>query len=675
MHFGTSWYPEQWPEERWSEDLRLMRESGMTVVRLGDFAWSRLEPEEGRFALDWLARAVDLASEHGLSCVLATPTAGPPVWLTERFPEVLLTGSDGRRAQHGNRAHASPTSSRYRMLCARIAEQLARRFGPHPAVIGWQIDNELNMVSYDDEETGRLFAAWLRRRYGTVAELNRRWGTVFWSQEYTDFAQVPVPVGVHHPSLQLAWRRFLTDAFRDFLGGQAEAVRKHARPGQFISHNVMTAQDDYDLAAFAADLDVVGYDFYSGHLDFPDLGGHHDLVRGLKRRPYWLMEAQPGAACWSGVNNALDRGEARRIAWSAVGHGADAVLYWQWRGSLGGQEQYHGTLLGPDGRPRPFHAEAVQVGRELAAAAPYLDDSAPAPEVALLQGHEDRWAIEGQRHHRDFDVTEYWMSLYRPLRRRGVDVDVVPPGTPLEDYRLVLAPGLHLLDEERAGQLTAWVRGGGRLLLGVRTGMKDTENVLLPARQPGPLAAFGVTVAEYYALDRPVPLTGRLLTAGSAAHGPGADGGAGAGAGASVWAEWLEVDEAAEAAGAEVLLRYGPSNGWLDGRPAVVTVPHGLGSVTYCGAWLDEPTTAALIDRLSDEARVHPPLPLPPDARDVELCRRVRPDGTDVLVVLNHGDQERVLPLPSARTDVLTGLRFEGTVTVAPNEVRVLAAP
>jgi beta-galactosidase len=628
-----------------------MRDAGMTVVRVGDFAWSRLEPQEGRFDLDWLEAAVDLAAAHGLRCLLATPTAAPPAWLSTRYPETLAVTAQGRRLEHGNRAHASVTSPRYRELCRRVTSALAQRFGGSPAVLGWQVDNELNTVSYD-EGTRRQFQDWLRGRYGTTDRLDEVWTTAFWSQRYDDWSQVPIPVGVHHPSLVLAWRRFLTQAFRDFLGVQADVIRAHARPGQWVSHNVMTFAEDFDQHEFAADLDVVGLDYYVGHLDAPDAGAAHDLVRGLKRRPYWLVEAQPGCGCWSPVNNVLDRGEARRLAWHAVGHGADAVLYWQWRSAPGGQEQYHGTLVGPDGLPRPFYEEASRVGRELAAAAPVLDGSAPAPQVAILHGYPDRWAIEAQRHHRDYDPVRHLLDLYRPLREAGHDVDLVAPTAPLEAYRLVVAPSLHLVDEELAARLLAWVRNGGVLLLGPRTGMKSPENTLLAARQPGPLAV-GATVVEYYALDRPVPVHGPL----AAAAGP--DGGT-----ARVWGEWLDPGPAGE-----VLLRYGRGNGWLDGRPAVVASGHGEGSVVLCGAWLDAGLTTALTARLLDRAGLHPPLePVP----DVEVCRRVRPDGGEVLVVVNHGACERTVPLPGPRLDLLTGRRHEDAMRLPANDVAVL---
>ncbi|MFI5835791.1 beta-galactosidase [Micromonospora sp. NPDC051300] len=651
MHFGTSYYPEHWPAERWPDDLRLMRAAGMTVVRLGDFAWSRLEPSEGDYDLDWLASAVDLAAAHGLRCVLATPTAGPPIWLTDGHPDVLAIDADGRRRTHGNRTHASLTNGRYRAACVGVAEALARRFGRHPAVLGWQIDNEVNTVSYDETTRG-AFQRWLADRYGTIETLNDRWGTVFWSQEYRDFAQIPLPVGVHHPSLMMAWRRFLTDMFRAHLAAQSDVVRRHADPAQWISHNVMTWYDHFDHHALAQDLDLVGLDLYVGHVDHPDLGAAHDATRGLRRRNHWVMETQPGHNCWSSVNNELDAGEARRLAWQAVGHGADGLLYWQWRPAPGGQEQYHGTLLRPDGEPRPFFAEAARIGAEFGRASTALAGTQPQPRVAVLQGYEDRWAIENQRHHQDFDPVAYLQAFYRPIRLLGHDVDIVAPDAPLDPYRLVVAPSLHTVGDAVSGAVTAWVEAGGHLVVGVRTGMKDAENVLRPSRQPGPLS-IGVAVDDYYALERPVPVVGALFDDGRA-H-------------CSVWAETLSPLDPR----AEVLARYGTGNGWLDGAPAVVTVPLGAGRVTYVGAWLEPHPMARLMAWVVEQAGLAA-VPHPPGA--VEVCRRVGGAG-QVVVVLNHGAVDYRLNVPGATRDLLADTSVDGGVEVPAGDVRVLWIP
>jgi beta-galactosidase len=643
MRFGCAWYPEHWSESRWPEDLAWMRDAGMNVVRVGEFAWSRLEPEQGHYDFDWLERAIAAAAMHGIETVIGTPTAAPPAWLTRRYPETLLVRDDGRVATHGNRCHFSPTSERYLELCGKIAGELARRFGHSASVIGWQIDNEYSVVSYDDE-TRRKFHDFLRARYETIARLNEAWTTAYWSQAYTDWSEIPLPIGGHNPGLMLEFRRFVGAAYARYQRVQIDAIREHT--GAFITHNALGWLEAVDLDVVARDLDVASWDSYvgSGHLDPFVEGAKHDLVRGLKRRNFWLMETQPGSVNWAKVNNALDRDAVRAMAWHAVGHGADAVLYWQWRSALNGQEQYHGSIVGPDGRPRPIYGEIQRLGREFTRAAGALRGTSPVAECAILTSYDDRWAINLQRHHADFDPAVHMASFYRPLRARVDTVDVVHPRTPLEGYRLVIAPHLHLLDDALARTLEEFVRRGGCLVLGPRSGVKDESNALLPSRQPGPLAAaLGAHVEEYYALDAAVPLD------------PKGE--------ARIWAEWMEAD----ASDVCVRIRYGTSNGWLDGKAAVVDRDLGAGRLVYVGAWLDD----ASMERLTEEWLAASGVRALPVSRGVERCRRVGPAG-DVWIAINHGREERQVDMPTGGTDILTGKRCAREIVLGPYGVSVV---
>jgi beta-galactosidase len=643
MRFGCAWYPEQWGESRWVEDLALMRDAGMNVVRVGEFAWSRMEPEEGRYDLDWLERAIASAAHHGLDAVVGTPTAAPPAWLTRRYPETLRIGDDGRPATHGNRLHFSPASERYLDMCRKIAGELARRFGRNPHVIGWQIDNEFSVVSYD-AETRRKFQEFVRSRFGTLDCLNERWTTAYWSQTYTDWSEIPLPVGAHNPGLLLEFRRFVTHMYVHYQRVQIDAIRQHS--DQLITHNALGWFEALDLDLLNLDLDFASWDSYvgSGHLDPLAEGVRHDLVRGLKRQNFWLMETQPGSVNWAKVNNALNRGEVRAMAWHAIGHGADAVLYWQWRSALNGQEQYHGSIVGQDGKPRPIYGELRHLGDDFVRAADALRGTSLLAECAILDSHDDRWAIGLQRHHADFDPGAHTTSFYRPLRALVHTVDIVHPSAALAGYRLVIAPHLHLLDDALAGKLEQFVRGGGHLVLGPRSGMKDEYNRLLPSRQPGPLAAaLGAHVEEYYALDTNAPLD----PAGEA----------------RIWAEWIELDEP----DVRVVVRYGAFNGWLDGKAAVVQRELGAGRITYVGAWLDEERMRRLVqDWVADSGVMALPAP-----DGVELCRRIGPAG-EVWTCINHARERRSFKVPFAGGDLLTGRSCEGDLTLGPNEVAVV---
>jgi beta-galactosidase len=358
----------------------------------------------------------------------------------------------------------------------------------------------------------------------------------------------------------------------------------------------------------------------------------HDLTRGFLQRNFWVMETQPGAVNWQKVNNFLNRGEVRAMAWQAVGHGADAVEYWQWRSALNGQEQYHGTLLGADGTPVPLYAEVSQIGEEFAKVESAFRDTAPASQVALLQTYDSRWAIEFQKHTDKYDHLGVLKSYYKNLYALAQSVDVISPYVKLDGYRLVVAPDLNVLPEDMAQHLLDYVRGGGHLVLGPRAGMKDPFNALLPQRQPGYLAdALGGRVEQYYALEKDVPVSG--------AWGGGE---------ASVWAEQLK----ASATDAEVLLRYGASNGWLDGQPAVLTRAYGKGSVTYIGAVLDDKLMAAAAQWMVQKSGVTAAFGAVPEGVDVSVRRNAK---QRIFVLINFGQAAQHVALPHPMKVLLGG--------------------
>jgi beta-galactosidase len=314
LHFGAAYYPEHWPETRWAEDLRLMTEAGMTVVRMAEFAWSTLEPEEGRFDLEWLERAIARAAGCGIVSVLGTPTAAPPAWLAQKYPETLAVDDSGRRVQFGNRCHACVNSTDYHRAVDRIVNALAERFGANPHVIGWQIDNEYNRICYCDV-CRRAFQDYLQRVYGSLESLNRHWSTAYWSQTYSAWEQIPIPIGHHNPGLRLAFQRFVTEGYRRFQSRLIDALRRHVPASIWITHNFMNWFDAFDHYEISRDLDMASWDWYvgTGYPDYLASGASHDLARGYKRRNFWLMETQPGCVNWSPLNNPVRRGEARVI--------------------------------------------------------------------------------------------------------------------------------------------------------------------------------------------------------------------------------------------------------------------------------------------------------------------------------------------------------------------------
>jgi len=631
---GADWYPEQWPEERWETDLAMMEAAHLNVSRVAEFAWSRMEPSEGQFDFAWLDSAIRLAERHHIAIVLGTPTAAPPAWLTQKYPETLRVEQDGQRATHGTRAHGSVTSVKYREFCRRIAEEMAKRYGHDANVVGWQIDNEYGygLMSYN-EEGRKQFQGWLQAKYKTLDALNQHWTTSYWSQTYDDWSEIPIPVGEHNPGLRLDWQRFITYAWAGYQQNQIDAIRAHSDPRQFITGNFMGyGFNAFDHYVMTKPLTFVAWDDYvgSGHLD-PDTNGiSHDAMRGLKRENIWIIETQPGSVNWSNLNNSLDKGEVRAMAWHDIGHGADEVSYWQWRSALNGQEEIHGPLVGPDGKPVPLLEEVARTAKEFADLQNAFRDTRVVSQVALLNDYDSRWAIDWQKHTEKYDQFAILRSYYQALRKIAQSIDIVSPDVPLDSYKLVVAPDLYLLPKERAEHLLAYVKNGGHLVLGPRSGMKDEFNALLPIRQPGYLAGpLGAQVQQYYALEKPIPVTGSL--------GDGQ---------ASVWAEWL-VSPASDTMS---LLRYGKSNGWLDNADAAVSRAYGRGRITYIGTVLDDKLMQASAEWMAKMSNITPAFGPVPDG--VEASRRVGPKGT-VYVLINWHAENQSVSLPHAMQSLL----------------------
>jgi beta-galactosidase len=629
---GTAWYPEQWPESRWDADLDLMQKAGIHMVRVGEFAWSRMEPSEGDYELDWLDHAVAAAARHNIVTVIGTPSAAPPAWLTQKYPETLRTKEDGRKDEHGNRTQFNWADPKYRELARAMAEQLAKRFGHNPNVVGWQIDNEYGDNSYD-ADTKAQFQAWLKTRYGTLDNLNTRWTTSYWSETYQNWNQVPIQTGYGNPGLLLSWKRFVSDTWRSYQKNQTEVIRANSA-NQFITTNMMGLFDGYDHYTVGQDLDIISWDDYvgTGQLDPYKNGIAHDLMRGILRKNFWVMETQPGSVNWSPNNNVLDKGEVRAMAWHDIGHGADAVSYWQWRSALNGQEEYHGTLVGADGTPVPLYSEVAQLGQEFAKAGPVLAGTSVHSDVAILHSYDSRWAINWQRHNKAYDPVAEIYSYYKPLRDLAQSIDIVNPSASLSQYKLVVAPGLNVLSEEEGKNLIAYVEQGGNLVLGQRSGMKDVDNSLQTNRQPGPLVPLlGGRVEQYYSLTEPVPVSGAWGTSTS-----------------KEWAEQLS----ASSPDTKALMTYGKSNGWLDGQPAAITRKVGKGSITYIGAWLDEPAMKNAAKWMADMSGVTAKFgPVP---AGVDVYPREGDHGK-VFILVNFAKTSQKVALPAAMTDVLKG--------------------
>ncbi|WP_142859282.1 beta-galactosidase [Salinigranum halophilum] len=618
MTIGVCYFPEHWPRERWATDAAQMAAAGIDVVRLAEFSWAVLEPERGAFDFEWLDEAVATLAEAGLDVVLCTPTATPPKWLVDERPEIRQADPDGTPRAFGSRRHYCFNSPAYREETRRVVSRMADHYADRPSVVGWQTDNEFGVhetIRCYCDDCADAFSAWLRDCYDSVDHLNEAWGTTFWSQRYPSFEAVDPPrptPAEHHPSLRLEYARFASESAVDYNRLHVELLRE-ANDEWFVAHNFMGDFEPLDAHAVSDDLDLVTWDSYpTGFVqdrrrgtptmdelragDPDQVGLNHDLYRGTNDAPFWVMEQQPGDVNWPPTCPQPGEGAMRLWAHHAVAHGAASVLYFRWRRCRQGQEQYHAGLRKQDGSPDRGYTDAARAAAELADLSE--DDLAhvDAP-VALLHDYDDWWALSAQPHAPSFSYWDHLRTYYRALRERGVQVDVVHPETALDGYDAVVAPSLHLADEEVADDLTAFVEGGGELLVGARSGVKDPYNQLHATLAPGPLASLtGLRVDQHESFPERVE---RAVTF--------ADGTDERTLSWRVWGEWLDL------AAAVPLATH--SDDLAEGKPAVARNDVGAGTVVYCGVWPGADLAATLVDRVLARAGVATTRRLPAGVR------------------------------------------------------------
>jgi len=637
---GVCYYPEHWPEAWWAEDARRMRELGISFVRIGEFAWSRLEPSRGDLRFDWLRRAMDTLHEAGLKIVLGTPTATPPKWLMDEHPEIAPVDEQGRTRGFGSRRHYTFSSEIWWAESRRMVELLARAFGDHPGLAGWQTDNEYgchDTVMSWSEVDRQAFQKWLRARYQTADQLNDAWGNVFWSMEVTDFSEVELPnltVTEPNPAARLAFRRFQSEQVAAYDAMQCAIIRKHS-PGRWITHNFMGFFNEFDHWAVGENLDLASWDSYPigfverfpfeeperirwAETSHPDIAAfHHDLYRGVGHGRFWVMEQQPGPVNWAAWNPVPKPGMVRLWTWEAIAHGAEVVSYFRWRQAPFGQEQHHAGLNLP-GRHElsPGGHEAGLVATELSAVG-HLGPTERA-RVALVYDYAAAWITQIQPQGADFHYHELTFRWYEAARRLGLDVDFLPPGAPLDDYALVLVPTLPIVSEAAARSFEST---SATILIGPRTGSRTAQGAIPENLAPGPLASLlGVRVTEVASL-RP----GLSYAVDGAAQGRSV--------------RWRDHVEAV----ADVIARYD------DGLPALVRNDR----VHYLAGWPDGELLGSTLRLVATGSGL--------DIIDLPEHVRLRRRG-DVTFAFNYGPEDWQ---SDASAEFLLGSRVVGPQSVS----------
>jgi beta-galactosidase len=621
--FGGDYNPEQWPEQTWAEDMALMKEAGVTMATVGVFSWAQVQHGPGQWDFGWLDRLMDLLADSGLGVDLATMTASPPPWLTRMHPEILPVRQDGTVLSPGGRQHFSPSSAVYKWHAAELVETLATRYAGHPALRMWHVGNEFGChvaESYDDESAA-AFRDWLRQRYHDIATLNDAWSTAFWSQKYTDFEEILPPrvaASYRNPAQQLDFSRFSDDAMLACYQAEA-AILRRITPVVKITTNFLSLLRPVDMYKWSRHTDVAAVDCYPDPAD-PDAhmraGLTYDIVRSARGgQPWILMEHPTSAVNWRAVNEPQHPGQLQVTSLQAVAHGADAVMYFQWRASRGGAEKFHSAMVphaGPDSR---VFREVTALGARLAGV-PGLAGTRIVNKVALLFDWESWWASSlDSRPSSLTDEAETLLAWYTPLFSAGFGVDVVHPDTDLSGYEVVVVPSLYLLRGATGSRLADWTSAGGSLVVSYLTGIVDECDRIWLGGYLGPLGPVVGAVVEEHA---------PLLAGESVALSSGGTG--------SLWSERVVLR------GASVVDTF--AAGDLAGAPAVTRHEYGAGTAWYVATQPDLTTLSHLLGTVLSSASVRPVLPdLPPG---VQAARR-----GDYLLLLNHRAEPRSVTLPA----------------------------
>ncbi len=505
--YGADYYPEAWPESQWEKDAAMMQEAGINFVRMGEFAWVKMEPQEGHFDFAWLDRALKILNAHGIKAVLGTPTASPPAWLYAKYPDIAVMDANGVRYRYGSRRNYCLHNPDFRVATARIVTAMAEHYKNHPGVIGWQIDNELSDPKCYDPISQAAFQSWCQRKYHTLDALNADWGTVFWGHTYQAWKEIPLPwntlFGTANPSLVLDFDRFQSDSTHDYLDFQTAILRKIA-PHQAITENEMGMFQETDWYDLNRSLDFVAWDnypmMYKDLTQYTIAGLAHDVMRGSKdNQNFMMMEEEAGVGGWATfIGHQAPAAIYRVWDYQAVAHGADGICYFRWRTSRYGTEQYWEGILDQDSYRNSRYFMVQQTGKELQRLAPVLHGSTVVSQVAVLNSPDSRWALQNQPGVEDFQYDQQLQDFYDAFRQNGVNVDVAFPPTDLSPYRIVVAPVLYVSDQALVDKLTTFVKNGGTLILTFRSGVKDEHNVVTDRTLPGAFGDLaGVAIHEF----------------------------------------------------------------------------------------------------------------------------------------------------------------------------------
>ena len=678
MYFGVDYYPEQWvfpyagtaeePEAQWEVDAALMVKAGFNVVRIGEFTWGLCEPAPGKYDFAWMHRVMDIMQRHGIQVVLATPTAAPPLWLTQQHPDILPVTADGDVLHAGTRRACCLNSDVYWNASKQIVQQMAAALGKHPQLIAWQIDNALGGHATESSynESSRLeWHNWLKLKYETIERLNERLGTRHWGQVVTDWNQVPMPMKAptdHNPALVSDWQRFSSDTIIAFVRMQAEILRE-ATPAIPVTSNMRPFANNYDYFDLAETLDFVSIRSTAAiKMKFSETACDLDMMRSLKKKDikapdgdqgFWVIEQKAGQTGFQEVNALIRPGVLRKFTYQLVSRGAIGILYFLWRPSRIGTEKFHGAVLPHhlEGSQRIFR-EISQIGEELKLLAPALKDTRVVADVCILYSHDNDWALQQPNQpNKHFNLREHIQLIYNAFHDRNIPVDFARPSDDLFDYKLVVAPSLHLLSAGEADRLKLYVQNGGTLLGTFNTGLVNSNQTAPTTGYPGDLTdLFGLEVLEFDMLqpgeENHLIFKGSFPT--SHLHV------------AKLWCDIIEP------LGCQVLATY--AKDFYAGKPAITLNPYGLGKAIYIGTQSHQFFYHDLVAWLRQNCGIQPLLKVP---ENIEVSMRQK-EGMRVYILINHQNSQVRIQFYKPMHDFLTGSTFSGNYDLPPHGILVL---
>ncbi len=657
--YGASYYHEYMPYERLEQDVQLMKEAGFNVVRVGESAWSSWEPRENEFDFAWMDRILDRLHQAGIKAILGTPTYSIPPWLYRKHPEILVTRLGGEKSHYGLRQNMDITYPTYLFYSDRIIRKVVGHFRNHPAVIGYQIDNETGAYGTAGWNVHVGFVEYLKKKFQSTARLNKVWGLAYWGQLLNDWEELSPRDGIVNPGYKLEWERYQQKLVTDYLAWQAGIVNEYKRPDQFITQNfeggVRTNVDEYEIARH---LDITGVNPYhpvQDELDGEGIALSGDLCRSLKQANYLITETNAQTTGWdSKAQFPPYDGQLRLNVYSHIASGANMVAYWHWHSLHYGQETYWKGVLSHDLEPNRAYGEVSRVAHELRQTGPKLVNLRKKNHVALLYSVDSYHGIKFMPFHDTVDYLYLLHQFYRALYRLNVGVDFVfPQSTNFDEYKLIVVPPLYIASDALLEKLSSYVEGGGHLVLSLKSGFCDEYSTVRWSKAPGPLRkAAGLYYQEFSTLKQELSLKGDPFRAGDRNR-------------VSVWAE-LIVPESAQG-----LAFY--DHPFFGKYPAITRNQHGKGTVTYEGTVLsDALQSKVLVDVLKTAGLVSPDQDL---TGTIRVKSGLSAAGKDIRFYLNYSGKAQAFNYPyEAGTELLTQRKIERseTVTLAPWDLAII---